>query len=270
MRHLLCLAFAVPLLLLAAGARPPDDKERRERTPREQYQALEEKFRQAMAEAAKAGRAARTREDRIKAGEKVRLIFEEFGQKFLALARQHPQDPVAAEALAWVVSHYRSSTAEGRAAAEALIRYEGFLKGDGIGLLCLRLQNDGGLPAEKLLRFVMTNNPHQDVRGKACYALAVGLKNRAARERKDANREKLNQEADKLLERIIRDYGGVQINPPSRVTLGDRAKGALFAARHLGTGMTAPEIDGEDIEGKRFKLSDYRGKVVLLDFWGHW
>jgi predicted Zn finger-like uncharacterized protein len=32
----------------------------------------------------------------------------------------------------------------------------------------------------------------------------------------------------------------------------------------------APEIDGEDIDGKKFKLSDYRGKVILLDFWGHW
>jgi hypothetical protein len=35
-------------------------------------------------------------------------------------------------------------------------------------------------------------------------------------------------------------------------------------------GMKAPEIEGEDIDGKKFKLSDYRGKVVLLDFWGNW
>ena len=33
---------------------------------------------------------------------------------------------------------------------------------------------------------------------------------------------------------------------------------------------TAPEIEGEDIEGVAFKLSDYRGKVVMLDFWGDW
>jgi hypothetical protein len=32
----------------------------------------------------------------------------------------------------------------------------------------------------------------------------------------------------------------------------------------------APEIHGNDIEGTNFKLSDYRGKVVMLDFWAHW
>jgi hypothetical protein len=35
-------------------------------------------------------------------------------------------------------------------------------------------------------------------------------------------------------------------------------------------GTPAPEIDGEDIDGAAFKLSDYRGQVVLLDFWGNW
>jgi hypothetical protein len=35
-------------------------------------------------------------------------------------------------------------------------------------------------------------------------------------------------------------------------------------------GALAPEITGEDIDGAFFKLSDYRGKVVLLDFWGNW
>ena len=32
----------------------------------------------------------------------------------------------------------------------------------------------------------------------------------------------------------------------------------------------APDIVGEDVDGKEFKLSDYRGKVVVLDFWGFW
>ncbi|MHC4830376.1 MAG: peroxiredoxin family protein [Planctomycetota bacterium] len=32
----------------------------------------------------------------------------------------------------------------------------------------------------------------------------------------------------------------------------------------------APDIEGEDLDGVSFKLSDYRDKVVLLVFWGDW
>ncbi len=40
--------------------------------------------------------------------------------------------------------------------------------------------------------------------------------------------------------------------------------------RTVEVGKPAPEIEGPDISGKAFKLSDYRGKVVVLDFWGFW
>ncbi len=35
-------------------------------------------------------------------------------------------------------------------------------------------------------------------------------------------------------------------------------------------GKPAQEIAGKDLDGVAFKLTDYRGKVVLLDFWGYW
>ncbi len=35
-------------------------------------------------------------------------------------------------------------------------------------------------------------------------------------------------------------------------------------------GAPAPEITGKDVFGKPLKLSQFRGKVVLLDFWGDW
>jgi hypothetical protein len=38
----------------------------------------------------------------------------------------------------------------------------------------------------------------------------------------------------------------------------------------LQIGDIAPDIEGEDIDGKEFKLSDYRGKVVVLSFWAMW
>jgi len=33
------------------------------------------------------------------------------------------------------------------------------------------------------------------------------------------------------------------------------------------TGKPAPETRGVDADGQPFQLSDYRGRVVLLDFW---
>jgi hypothetical protein len=60
---------------------------------------------------------------------------------------------------------------------------------------------------------------------------------------------------------------------PSRpvvVKSGEPARPAPSENIGVEEGKTAPEIDGVDLDGKRFKLSDYRGKVVLLDFWGNW
>jgi len=41
-------------------------------------------------------------------------------------------------------------------------------------------------------------------------------------------------------------------------------------ASMLEIGSVAPDIEGNDLDGVAFKLSDYRGKVVVLDFWGDW
>jgi len=35
-------------------------------------------------------------------------------------------------------------------------------------------------------------------------------------------------------------------------------------------GRIAPDFETEDVDGVPFKLSDYRGKVVVIDFWGFW
>jgi len=51
---------------------------------------------------------------------------------------------------------------------------------------------------------------------------------------------------------------------------GAAAKGRLFQAEYLAVGKTPPEVSAVDTDGKPLKLADYRGKVVVLDFWGFW
>jgi hypothetical protein len=38
----------------------------------------------------------------------------------------------------------------------------------------------------------------------------------------------------------------------------------------LALGMQAPDFEAKDADAVAFKLGDYRGKVVVLDFWGYW
>ena len=38
----------------------------------------------------------------------------------------------------------------------------------------------------------------------------------------------------------------------------------------LSKGNLAPPLEGSDIDDKKIRLSDYRGKVVIVDFWATW
>lgn len=44
----------------------------------------------------------------------------------------------------------------------------------------------------------------------------------------------------------------------------------VHAPADLEIGKVAPDIEGTDLDAVPFKVSDYRGQVVVLDFWGDW
>jgi hypothetical protein len=144
-----------------------------------------------------------------------------------------------------------------------------------MGQFCFALMYRSEAWAEKLLKEAAAKHPEQAARGQATYALGMYYRYRAQPWGKTLPEEeeaKLLAEAQQQFTEVAKTYAAVT-TPDGKAKLGDLAASQLTRLKNLPSlkvGKVAPEIEGEDLDGKAFKLSDYRGKVVLLDFWGHW
>ncbi|HEX3659740.1 MAG TPA: TlpA disulfide reductase family protein [Pirellulales bacterium] len=118
--------------------------------------------------------------------------------------------------------------------------------------------------ARTLYRAALAKSPHREVRGLACYYLAYSC---VPEPDFGAIAPEREREAVALLERVIQEYGDV---PSYRGPLGALATGGLTAIEHLKVGKQAPPIQGRDLKGRKMKLSDYRGQVVVVTFWADW
>jgi len=74
---------------------------------------------------------------------------------------------------------------------------------------------------------------------------------------------------DADLQLLIDEYGDI---PMDGSTYGAVAYAYLTAhsAEELAIDQPAPEIVGTDVDGNEIRLSQFLGKVVVLDFWGDW
>lgn len=145
------------------------------------------------------------------------------------------------------------------------------MKSENLTYLCGPLGGVMSDDARKLLKDIFSTSPHKVVKGTACWALAEMAKGASEDDQLPQDRrDRYAKDAITLLEMCTKDYADVPMAPGSKQLIGDAAKGILFAMRNLAIGKPIPDIAGKDIEGVAFKLSDYKGKVVVLDFWGYW
>jgi len=255
----LLLAVVPALGTLYANLQP-------DKSPKEQYMAVVQEYQKLQADFTKLLQAAKTAEEQKDALAK-RPDPATFAKRMLEIANKYPKDAVALDALGWILR----TTPSGETADKALAK----LAADHgtnplIGDLCTALSRSANPAAEKLLRTVLEKNPNKEAQGMACFALAQNFKSRAdaaIRQKNSDTATDLSKRAEEYFDRVAKDFADVKYQ---KTTLGEAVVPVLFEMRFLAVGKTVPEIEAEDIDGKTFKISDYRGKVILLDFWGHW
>ncbi|MEM7260859.1 MAG: hypothetical protein AAF488_02650 [Planctomycetota bacterium] len=121
----------------------------------------------------------------------------------------------------------------------------------------LRYQHRGMDKAqfEAVLNTLIEHNPKTEVVAHAHFARASSLR---------------RSDDPKAAEIRKASYAKVVELMPEDHILSLKARGPEFAQTRLQIGMEVPDIAGVDLDGTDFKLSDYRGKVIMLDFWGDW
>lgn len=110
----------------------------------------------------------------------------------------------------------------------------------------------GADKAEAILKKMLEQSPHDGVRAASAFILASILMQQDGRD----------GDARQLLNLVKEKYPDTNY--------GKQADGFLFELDNLQIGKTAPDFTATDENGATFHLSDYRGKVVVLDFWGFW
>lgn len=238
-----------------------------------EFKALQDSFRKAqtawMAEQRAAAEAAQKAAEEAKArGETpkpmpamsmVSPVAGEFLPKFADFAARRPDAPQAVDALVFVVSNGAAAADPAPAKAALATLLARHVDDPRIQGLVLGLDRFPALVADpKAAREdVLARSKNADVKAAALYGPVMqtfGLSSKATDEEKKAGRA--------VLERLAKEY------PDTR--WGRRAAGTLNEMDHLQVGQVAPDFEGKGPDGKTIRLSDFRGKAVLIDFWGFW
>lgn len=186
-----------------------------------------------------------------------------FLPRFEAFAVKAKGSDAAVEAWAMVleVVPMTEDQEPARRALEALVEY---VESPAMQEIAANLRYAWGVPEDKvlaLLEALRAKSPHRGVKAAATFALGAKLMegvDEAAKKRARTLFVELNEKfADVKGSRGDRSYAQM-------------AEGMLFELDHLQIGMIAPDMEGIDVDGVKFKLSDFRGKVTVVDFWGYW
>ena len=259
-----CAPLALFAGLLAIAAETPKTGDDGVKTLTDEYDRLAKPIIHASQDAASEAERERIVEHDL------RPLVRRFAAWFIELAGKHARKPEALAALTWAATEPEFACPEQDRAIEILTG--DFATDPGIAGLCKSLVYSPSPRAASFLTAAWQKNPNADIRVQGGYFLGrywhEQVKGDTAQQAANAH---FDRQAEKLFAELAAHHGSVKLTalkPP--VTVAEAVEKDLFEIRHLTLGKAAPEITGQDADGKPFKLSDYRGKLVLLDFWGQW
>jgi hypothetical protein len=189
----------------------------------------------------------------------------DFMGQYQALADKHATTPQAFEALA-IICQLGARSRNSRDAQVLVTKAKDQLLADHLGEKRFVRVVGHWSGDDKMLAKIGEESTSRDVQGLALYYQMLAAKGRDLTE-KNVTLVK------PMMKRLSDEFGDVRLVYSSgrdRGSLAELVANELFAFENLRIGKTAPDIDGEDLDGVNFKLSDYRGKVVVIDFWGDW
>jgi thiol-disulfide isomerase/thioredoxin len=279
---------SISLLLILVATADADDNAKPEMSPKDRLTAIQAEY-----EAATAGysKAAEVLPDTPEGNKKKADLWQAYdtrqASRFLAaveLAKAYPTSEVSFDALEWVLSIPRSyyvpfGKPAGKAAMELLT--ENHAANPKIGKIIAAVggvnmpteTDESHQAANALIQAVLRKNPDRTARGQAMMALAGQAMRRfaVAEYKKAANVDALATDAEKACQAVVNGYADCPLlTGGGQRSLGDVAKDELYDLRNLRVGNVAPDLQGEDLEGIKFKLQDYRGKVTVVVFWAKW
>lgn len=179
-------------------------------------------------------------------------LAKEFKKNFISSTEQLHKDYAHAEADAERDKLLGDFTVAWKKYEDALAKIAKDARGDGAGPRAERMASTVQISVGDVKRHISVSAGRvlQDEYEKAVEA-------------KDQRADELYRKAENYVVEKARKHA-------SDAELANEFRDQLYLLRHLSVGRTAPEIEGEDLDGKKFKLSDYRGKVVVLTFWAFW
>ena len=244
-----------------------DSKQPKQISLAERAKALEADVQKKLESISKRLQEVKDETERDKLQDKATSLQKGMAKDLLKLARDHAADPEAFTVLKKLTA--MGGFPEGQKEAAQLMLANHIAKA-GIGEEAPLLANVDPELALRFARAVSERNPNKADQAIALFTIGALLKQQAIAEQSDAKRDRLVAEAGKALETAKTKAQDVKLGDnPLAVFIRSQLAG-LKNVGQLIAGKPVPDITGEDLDGKSFKLSDYRGKVVLLDFWAHW